>query len=713
MADSFIYQTAIQDFRRARRKAAMEQMMAFLKGKSTDLLSYEVVRKQLKVTGTSTGKLEEIPVAAIVGSVGRYRDFTRNFLPLNDSDEGRWSAVRALALGQGGFPPIEVYQIGKVYFVLDGNHRVSVAKELGAELIEAFVIKIQTKVPISADEVEPDELALKAEYAQFLARTHLDSLNAGVDLQMSLPGKYQALEEQIEEHRYFMGMEQRRDISHREAVESWYQHVYQPVVEIIKNKELLADFPTRTLTDLYLWISEYRATLRQDTPAALENEIAAIYENLPVSPDMNLDQLILDAEYVDFLDQTQIDQIRPDANIRVTAPGKYRNLKNHIEVHRHFLGLEQQQEISPAEAVAHWYDTVYLPIIMFIQRRGMLRDFPHRTETDLYLWIAEHRSELEKRLGWTIRPEAAAADLAESFGQTAGGRLSRVSEKLFDLLTPDEFESGPATGVWRKEQVAPRRYDHLFSSILVPINGRPESWAALEQAMAMARHEDASLYGLHVIKPESPAEEQEAALTVQNEFLKRCQEVGVPAQFAIEEGEIARVICDRARWVDLVLVKLSHPPGTQPLSRLQSGFRTLLRRCSRPVLAVPAQATPIHRALLAYDGSPKADEALFIGAYISGYFGVPLVVLTVSEMGRTSKEMLSLARSYLRKRDVKATFLDEAGDVGETILTTAEAYACDLVIMGSYGRNPLMEMMVGSALDRVMQDSKIPLLICR
>ena len=75
--------------------------------------------------------------------------------------------------------------------------------------------------------------------------------------------------------------------------------------------------------------------------------------------------------------------------------------------------------------------------------------------------------------------------------------------------------------------------------------------------------------------------------------------------------------------------------------------------------------------------------------------------------------MLSLARSYLRKRDVKATFLDEAGDVGETILTTAEAYACDLVIMGSYGRNPLMEMMVGSALDRVMQDSKIPLLICR
>lgn len=85
----------------------------------------------------------------------------------------------------------------------------------------------------------------------------------------------------------------------------------------------------------------------------------------------------------------------------------------------------------------------------------------------------------------------------------------------------------------------------------------------------------------------------------------------------IEVGELERRICERALWTDLVVVNLAHPPAPRPLARLSSGFGTLIRRCPRPVLTVPRAASEMRRALLAYDGSPKAKEALFGATYLS------------------------------------------------------------------------------------------------
>ena len=93
--EGFQYQAALQDFRRARRRASLEQLVSFLMGKSSELLSYEDVRRKLKVTGSSGQKLEEIPLDAIVGSVGRYKDFTRSFLPRRDSEKYRWARIEA------------------------------------------------------------------------------------------------------------------------------------------------------------------------------------------------------------------------------------------------------------------------------------------------------------------------------------------------------------------------------------------------------------------------------------------------------------------------------------------------------------------------------------------------------------------------------------------------------------------------------------------
>src|SRR5689334_9514694 len=110
---------ALQDFHRARARAAMSELIGRLTGKPHRLLSYDEVRSKLKAQVSGQRQLHDIPVAAIVGSVGRYDDFTRDFLPRKNSDAARWTGVRRAVEGLHGVPPIEVYKLDQVYFVLD------------------------------------------------------------------------------------------------------------------------------------------------------------------------------------------------------------------------------------------------------------------------------------------------------------------------------------------------------------------------------------------------------------------------------------------------------------------------------------------------------------------------------------------------------------------------------------------------------------------
>lgn len=136
-----IYSTssAASDFRRARQQAVMRDLIGRLTGQTSDLLSFEDVRQKLHIGFGSKRELRDIPIDAIVGSVGRYSDFTRDFLPRNQSARERWMGVKHAVESMGGVPPIEVYQVGDAYFVLDGNHRVSVARQQGASHIQAYV----------------------------------------------------------------------------------------------------------------------------------------------------------------------------------------------------------------------------------------------------------------------------------------------------------------------------------------------------------------------------------------------------------------------------------------------------------------------------------------------------------------------------------------------------------------------------------------------
>ena len=123
-------QKAIQDFQSAQQKAAIQEILARITGKSNQLLSYDEVAEKLKLRSRMERGVKTIPLDAIVGSVSRHTEFTRNFLPLRADDQERWARVKtAFMESNAGLEPIEVYKVGEVYFVVDGNHRVSIARQ--------------------------------------------------------------------------------------------------------------------------------------------------------------------------------------------------------------------------------------------------------------------------------------------------------------------------------------------------------------------------------------------------------------------------------------------------------------------------------------------------------------------------------------------------------------------------------------------------------
>lgn len=570
--------SAVQDFHRARRQAALEEILARLRGRSVDLLPYDQVRYGLKGAGQQERGLQEIPLESIVGSVGRYADFTRSFLPRFDRDLDRWAKVKVRMEGMSGLPPIDVYKLGETYFIKDGHHRVSVAREMGAQSIQGYVTEIPTRVSITAD-IDQEELILKMEYA-------------------------------------------------------------------------------------------------------------------------------------DFLEKTGLDRSRPEADLTTTEPGSASLLEEHIRVHRYYMGLEGEREIPIEEAAQHWYDHIYLPVVRSIRRRGVLKEFPDRTEADMYLWVSEHRAALEEAIGWSIDTDRAAADLAVQASRGAGRSLYRLWERLKAGLTPKELEGGPRPGTWRTQEVDQRDSPRLFKTVLVAIRGDPGGWVALDHGLEIARLEEGTLQGLHVIDPNLEGDEdyQEQIRAL---FQQRCEGQGGGCGLAFEVGTVADWISKRAYWSDLVVVHLQHPPGVRPLERLGSGIRSLLQRSGRPVWAVPSGAAFPQRALLAYDGSSTGREALYVATYLAGRWGLPLTVVTVGEGDRVEAEVLREAVGYLHLRgvDPKAEYLE--GNPATKIVEIADRDQCDLIIMGAYTSSPLVEIVVGGDVDEVLRRAGRTVLICQ
>jgi hypothetical protein len=396
------------EFTSARQRAFIEEWLSFFTGRSTDLLSFEEIRQKLRLQDSAYGGLQDIELDKIVGSTGRYRDFTRTFLPKSDKTRDRWRRVDAVAHDLQGFPPIEVYKVGDVYFVRDGNHRVSVARTHKAKTIEAYVVEYKTPVSIDKDD-NLDDIFLKVEQARFFEKTRLDKIRPEQNVVFTEPGRYRLVREHIAFHKYLKETESGHEIPYEEAVGSWYDNVYLPIIELIRKRDVLKHFSGRTEADLYAWLLLHRSALEQElrTLGHISNEdlLEEITIEKATNPfarlmklfhrKLNLKDLPLKVERAKFLEETRLEQTRPENNIDCTEPGCYQLMKEHINVHKYLKETETDSEIPYEEVIGSWYDNVYLPVVQLIRERNVLDHFPGHTETDLYVWIVSRRAALE------------------------------------------------------------------------------------------------------------------------------------------------------------------------------------------------------------------------------------------------------------------------------------------------------------------------------
>ena len=408
-------QMANQDFERAVFKGFWRKILAWFKGESNELLPYDDVREKIKIQGQHYIGLRDVPIDRIIGSVGRYRDFDRIFMPTQRRTKNRWVNIDKAHYEQVPLPPVELYKIGEIYFVKDGNHRVSVARKQGQEFVDAYVTEIKIPVLLTSD-TKVDDLELKKENADFVLQTGIRKIRPSANVEASMPGLYDRLLEHIDVHRWYLGEKRGSDVPYEEAVASWYDNVYAPVVAIINEHDLLKTFPKLSEADLYLWILEYVGYIRE---AYISEEISLetsksdakkmLVRTYPFSSvkkliqvankNVWLNELILAQERAAFLEQTLIKDNHPESELIFTLPGGYHQLIEHIAVHRWYMGEQRQEDVSSKEAASSWYENVYMPIVKIIRDQDIMDRFPNRTETDLYLWIVKRQSSLQAVYG--------------------------------------------------------------------------------------------------------------------------------------------------------------------------------------------------------------------------------------------------------------------------------------------------------------------------
>jgi hypothetical protein len=262
------------DFSRARSRAFLNDILAFLLGRPKRLLAYDQVKEKLRIGGPIYRGIHTVEISRIVGSVNRYSDFDRAFFPTHNRIAARWQHVDRAFYEEIGLPPVVLYKVGDVYFVVDGHHRVSVARQQGQEFIEAEVRECKVKVPVGPD-LRPEDLEILGARVEFLERTGLDRVRPGSVIDVTIPDAYGRMIEHIAVHRYFMGLDEQREILEEEAVGHWYDSVYLPVVSVIRTRGILREFPGKTEGDLYIWIMDHQHYLHEQGQELSPPEIAA------------------------------------------------------------------------------------------------------------------------------------------------------------------------------------------------------------------------------------------------------------------------------------------------------------------------------------------------------------------------------------------------------------------------------------------------------
>jgi len=436
--------------------------------------------------------------------------------------------------------------------------------------------------------------------------------------------------------------------------------------------------------------------------------VTKVETRVPLTADDDPERMICKARYADFLERTNIDKLCPEADLMTTYCGQYRMLLDEIEIECHLLGDNGDgvcKEEDWERAVVRWYQDVYMPIVQIVRELDLMRRFSEETETDIYLLLSERREALEEASGWRIDYETALPELVQRSNRPIFNRvLAGVAPGL---------EEGPPPGLWREQRTAHHREAHLFEHLLVLLEGIEGDWQLFDQLIRLAQKDNDHILGLHIVRDRSTVDEA-AIQRLRYGFELRCHAAGLRGEFAVEFGNSYRIIARRGAWADIVVTNLTDPPQPHPLARIRPGWVGMIKQCPCPIMAFPNSVqSKMDRALLAYDGSATADEALFLATYSTLRWQRDLTVLTV-KTSRTDEATLDRARDHLERHGVTwADYIFLDGPVNNAILKTAESRDVNLLIIGAIGRRPLYRRMSGSTVEQILREFKQPMLISR
>jgi hypothetical protein len=247
------------DFIRSRRRAAIARLVSRLRGEPDDVgmvLPYEEVVQALGFVSERQLGLQVVALDSIVGTVDRGRDFDRRFRPTSGRARSRWEQIATIARRGDPLPPIDLLRIGQIHFVRDGHHRVSVARALGREDIDAYVTEVQTRVGAERT-ITLAELPMKSHQRLFSERIPLGD-DARARIEVGDPEWYSLLAEEIEAWGFRAIQARGEPLDRRQTAQLWLETEYLPVIEMLREADLIGD---RSETEAYMRVAAERYRL--------------------------------------------------------------------------------------------------------------------------------------------------------------------------------------------------------------------------------------------------------------------------------------------------------------------------------------------------------------------------------------------------------------------------------------------------------------------
>jgi hypothetical protein len=251
---------AENDFQRARRAQVLARIGAWLRREPDDVTMVRPFEEVLAELGGRVAErrlgLRTVSLDAIVGTVDRPRDFDRRFRPRSNRGRQRWQAVDLAVRRGAAMPPVELYVVGESYFVRDGHHRVSVARAMGRDTIDAYVTEIQTRVP--PETVERRRALLFKDFERvFRQRVPLPE-NDAARIHVRDPRSYAELAENVEAWGFRLLQREGRWRDRSEVARRWFEEEFGPVVRMLRDADLVGD---GTEAEAYLRVASERYRL--------------------------------------------------------------------------------------------------------------------------------------------------------------------------------------------------------------------------------------------------------------------------------------------------------------------------------------------------------------------------------------------------------------------------------------------------------------------